>query len=392
MSVTVLIVDDEENNRINLEGLLKAKGYGTLTAATFGEARDHVQKGEGDIVLLDMQLPDGYGPNLLVEMATMSYRPPVIVITGYGDIDTAVEIMKSGAMDFMTKPVDFNRLEKSIKRASDLVAMKRELDHLRDSQNQNINFIVGHTPRMNEIVELAQKAAQKKANVLISGETGTGKDVLARYIHAVGTRTHGNLVGINCAAIQNTMLESELFGYEAGAFTGAQQKRKPGLMEMADNGILFLNEISSMPLDIQAKLLTAIETQSFTRLGGTQPVNVDVQVISASNRNLAAMIEEHLFREDLFYRLKVIEIDLPPLRERLEDIPDLVGFFVKDFNMHMAMNVQEVDPRALEALQNHPWRGNIRELSNTIERAMIFCDGQKINLSDLPLEITRTPN
>jgi len=202
-----------------------------------------------------------------------------------------------------------------------------------------------------------RKQLRKKANVLISGETGTGKDVLARYIHAVGTRTHGNLVGINCAAIQNTMLESELFGYEAGAFTGAQQKRKPGLMEMADNGILFLNEISSMPLDIQAKLLTAIETQSFTRLGGTQPVNVDVQVISASNRNLAAMIEEHLFREDLFYRLKVIEIDLPPLRERLEDIPDLVGFFVKDFNMHMAMNVQEVDPRALEALQNHPWRG-----------------------------------
>ena len=389
MSITVLIVDDEENTRIDLEALVKAKGYGTLTAATYAEARNYVQKGDGDVVLLDMQLPDGYGPNLLIEMATMPYHPPVIMITGFGDIETAVEIMKSGAMDFLTKPVDFPRLEKSIKRASDLVTMKRELDHLRNEQNQNINFVVGNTTRMKEVVELATKAAQRKANVLISGETGTGKDVLAKYIHSVGTRSLKPFMGINCAAIQNTMLETELFGYEANAFTGAAQKRKLGLMEVADDGILFLNEISSMPLDIQAKLLTAIESQSFLRVGGTLPVNVDVQVISASNRDLAAMIEDHLFREDLYYRLKVIEISLPPLRERVEDIPDLVGYFIRDFNMHMGMNVEEIDPRALDALQKHPWRGNIRELSNTIERAMIFCDGLQINLSDLPLEVSK---
>ena len=392
MSITVLIVDDEENTRKNLEGLLKAKGYGTLMAGTFAEAREHVQKGDSDVILLDMQLPDGYGPNLLVEMSTMPSHPPVIVITGFGDIETAVEIMKSGAMDFLTKPVDFGRLEKSIKRASDLVAMRRELDHLKSTQNQNINFVVGNTQKMKEVIELATKAAQRKANVLITGETGTGKDVLAKYIHGVGTRNQGMFVGINCAAIQNTMLESELFGYEAGAFTGAQQKRKLGLMEVADNGILFLNEISSMPLDIQAKLLTAIESQSFMRVGGTVPVKVDTQVISASNRDLPAMIEEHLFREDLYYRLKVIEINLPPLRERLEDIPELVGFFIRNFNAHMGMNVQEIDPKALEALQAHTWRGNIRELSNAVERAIIFCDGLRINLSDLPVEISKPAN
>lgn len=391
MSITVLIVEDEENARKNLAGLLKAKGYGTLEAGTFAEAREHVFKGDCDVVLLDMQLPDGYGPNLLIEMAPMPSKPPVIIITGFGSIETAVEAMKSGAVDFMPKPVDFARLEKSIKRASDMVAMRRELDHLRSEQYKNANFVVGDTAKMKEAVDLATRAAQRKVNVLITGETGTGKDVLAKYIHAVGTRAQGPFMAINCAAIQTTMLESELFGYEAGAFTGAQQKRKPGLIEVADNGILFLNEISSMPLDLQAKLLTAIESQSFIHLGGTVPVKVDVQVISASNRDLPSMIEEHQFREDLYYRLKVIEINLPPLRERAEDIPDLVGFFIRDFNMRMGMNVQEIDPRALSALQNHPWRGNIRELSNTLERAMIFCDGQKITLSDLPLEVSQ-PN
>lgn len=392
MSITILIVDDEENTRLNLEALLKDDGYGTILAATYAEAKEHVQKGDCDLVLLDMQLTDGYGPNLIIEMATMPYHPPVIMITGYGDIETAVEIMKSGAMDFITKPVDFPRLQKAIKRASDYVSMKRELDHLRDAQNQNVDFVVGKSPKMLEIVELAQKAAQKKANVLITGETGTGKDVLARYIHKVGNRSTKSMVSINCAAIQSTMLEIELFGYEANSFTGAAQKRKVGLMEVADESVLFLNEISSMPLETQAKLLTAIESQSFYRVAGTQPVNVDVQVISASNHNLPAMIEVHEFREDLYYRLKVVEIELPPLRERVEDIPDLVGFFIHHFNMHMAVNVQGIDPAALEALQNHTWRGNIRELSNTIERAMIFCNGEKITLADLPLEITRLKN
>lgn len=389
MNVTVMIVDDEENTRVNLEALLKDEGYQTITAATYAEASEHVKNGDADIVLLDMQLPDGYGPNLLVEMANMSYQPPVIMITGYGDIETAVEIMKSGAMDFLTKPLDFERLSQSLKRASDLVSMKRELEQLRNETASSADFIVGNSQRMKDVVDLASKAAQRKANVLISGETGTGKDVLARYIHKVGNRCHNKFVSINCAAIQPTMLEIELFGYEPNSFTGAAQKRKIGLMETADNGILFLNEISSMPLELQAKLLTAIESQSFYRVAGTEPVKVDVQVISASNQDLHKMMAENRFREDLYYRLKVVEIELPPLRDRKEDIPELVGYFIRHFNMHIPMNVRAIEPLALVALQNHNWRGNIRELSNTIERSMIFCDGETIKLTDLPLEIAR---
>jgi DNA-binding NtrC family response regulator len=384
-----MIVDDEENTRVNLEALVKDEGYKTITAATYAEALAQVKEGNADIVLLDMQLPDGYGPNLLVEIASLPYQPPVIMITGYGDIETAVEIMKSGAMDFLTKPLDFQRLIQSLKRASDLVLMKQELEQLRSESASSADFIVGNSQQMKDVVELASRAAQRKANVLISGETGTGKDVLAKHIHKVGNRSHNKFVSINCAAIQPTMLEIELFGYEPNSFTGAAQKRKIGLMETADNGILFLNEISSMPLELQAKLLTAIESQSFYRVAGTEPVKVDVQVISASNQDLHQMMAENKFREDLYYRLKVVEIELPPLRERKEDIPELVGYFIRHFNMHIPMNVRAIEPLALEALQNHTWRGNIRELSNSIERAMIFCDGETIKLTDLPLEIAR---
>lgn len=386
MSITILLVDDEENTRINLGGLLTTKGYSVITAASLEEARAHIQKGEGDVVLLDLQLKDGYGPNLLIEMANMQSRPPVIMITGYGDIESAVDAMKNGAMDFLTKPVEFTQLEKSIKRAADLVAMKRELEHLRNAQMQNAEFVIGSSQVVKDAVDLAGKAALKKANILIIGETGTGKDVLAQYIYSVGQRKSKSYVAINCAAIQNTMLESELFGHEAGAFTTAI-KRKQGLMELADGGVLFLDEISSMSLDLQAKLLRSIENRTFKRVGGEQDVVVDLQVVSATNRDLPAMIKEGKFREDLYYRLRVVEIALPPLRERLEDIPDLAGFFVRKYNMKNGVNVREVTPKAMEALQNYNWPGNIRELSNAIERAMIFCDGMQIDLGDLPGDI-----
>jgi len=386
MSYTILVVDDEENTRINLEGLLTGIGYSVVTAGSLAEARTHIQKGEGDVVLLDLQLPDGYGPNLLVEMAGMPSRPPVIMITGVGDVHSAVDAMKNGAIDFLEKPIDFQELTKSIKKAVDLVSMKRELDVLRVAQNQEKEFVVGSTQKMKDIVDLAAKAAAKKTHVLITGETGTGKDVLANYIHRVGARSDKMLVAINCAAIQSTMLESELFGYEAGAFTGAQ-KRKPGLLEVADEGVLFLDEISSMPLDIQPKILRAIDAQTFKRVGGTTDVKVDVQIIAASNRDLVKMIQENQFREDLYYRLHVVEINMPPLRERLEDIPELVGFFIQKKNLQMGLNVREITPNALEILKNYSWPGNIRELSNTIERAMLFCDGLKIEMGDLPSDL-----
>jgi two-component system response regulator AtoC len=385
MTATILIVDDEENALRNISAFLEQKGYEIITATTLNQARTSLQRGEPDIVLLDVQLPDGYGPDLLEETLHYPIRPPIILITAYGEIEMAVEAMKNGAHDFIQKPVEFLNLEKSIQRANEVVKMRKELNHLRKSQRAEIQFVVGESPKMRSLIQATQRASQTSVSVLITGETGTGKEVLARAIHQGGPRAQKSFVAINCAAIQSTMLESELFGYEAGAFTGAQ-KRKHGLMEVADEGVLFLDEISSMPLDMQAKLLRALEERAFRRVGGTSLVKIDVQILAASNRNLNKLIEEEKFREDLYYRLKVVDLDLPPLRERKEDIPELVGLFISQNNPRMGLNIQDVTPRAIEALSNHNWPGNIRELRNVIERAMLFCDEATIDLSHLPPE------
>jgi DNA-binding NtrC family response regulator len=388
MGITVLIVDDEENARLNIGEYLNSKGFETIGAATLTEARANVQRGIADVILLDVNLPDGYGPNLLYETASLPVRPPIILITAYGDIEMAVDAMKNGAHDFLTKPVEFERLDKSLQRACELVNMRRELAHLRQSQ-QKTEFIVGKTSAMQLVVSQAERAASASVSVLITGETGTGKEVLANFIHRTGSRAGKPFIAINCAAIQNTMLESELFGYEAGAFTGAD-KRKHGLMEVADGGMLFLDEISSMPMDIQAKLLRAIEERAFRRVGGTNLIKVDVQILAASNRDLKHMIKETQFREDLYYRLKVVDLHLPPLRERKQDIPDLVGFFIRHNNARLGMNITDITPKALEMLVGYPWPGNIRELANAIERAMLFCDNEAIDISQLPRDVVRT--
>jgi len=393
MSATVLIIDDEENARQNITTFLNARGYEVTGAATLKEARTFIQQDRADIILLDVQLPDGYGPSLLDEISHLQARPPVILITAYGDIEMAVDAMKAGAMDFLQKPIQLTQLEKSIQRAQEVVAMRRELAHLRAAQHGEVDFIVGKSQAMKLLMDQAQRAASAKVSILITGETGTGKEVLARYIHALGTRNSRPgpsrpFIAINCAAIQSTVLESELFGYEAGAFTGAE-KRKHGLLEIADGGLLFLDEISSMPLDMQAKLLRVLEERAFRRVGGTNLIHVDVQVLAASNRDLPAMMAKGEFREDLFYRLKVIDLHIPPLRERKEDIPDLVGLFICQNNQRMGMNISDVTPRALEVLVRHSWPGNIRELRNTIERAMLFCDENMIDLSHLPIEMVK---
>ncbi len=385
MTATILIVDDEENALRNISAFLSPKGYEIITATKLAEARAVLQRGEPDIVLLDVQLPDGYGPDLLEETLHLPNRPPIILITAYGEIEMAVEAMKNGAHDFLQKPIEFTRLEQSINRASEIVAMRMELNHLRQSQQADFNFVVGKSPQMRNLVQAMQRASIISASVLITGETGTGKEVLARAIHLGGPRANKPFVAINCAAIQSTMLESELFGYEAGAFTGAQ-KRKHGLMEVADEGVLFLDEISSMPLDMQAKLLRALEERAFRRVGGTTLVKTDIQILAASNRNLQQLMEEGKFREDLYYRLKVVDLHLPPLRERKEDIPELVGLFVRENNPRMGLNIRDITPKALEALTDHDWPGNIRELRNVIERAMLFCDEAVIDLPHLPPE------
>ncbi len=386
MAATILIVDDEVNSRLNIGAFLTTRGYEVLEAATLADAREQIRSGSADIVLLDVELPDGYGPTLLGETAHLPTRPPIIIITAFGHIDMAVEAMKNGAHDFLQKPVQLASLEKSIQRAQEIVAMRRELAHLRESQRKEYSSMVCNNPAMQLVLHQAQRAAAASVSVLITGETGTGKEILANAIHQMGPRANKPFIPINCAAIQSTVLESELLGYEAGAFTSAE-KRKLGLMEVADQGILFLDEISSMPVDMQAKLLRAIEEQKFRRVGGTVEVHVDVQIIAASNRDLIAAMEKGEFRHDLYYRLKVVDLHLPPLKERKGDIPELVGLFIRQNNQRLGVNIQDVTPRAMEALINHPWPGNIRELRNVIERAMLFCDEISIDLSNLPLEV-----
>jgi len=388
MSATVLVVDDEENARLILTQFLTSKGYDVLGAATLAEAHACLQRGEADVVLLDVQLPDGYGPSLLEESARLEAHPPIILVTAYGDIDMAVDAMKNGAHDFLQKPIQLTRLEESLTRALEVVTMRRELAHLRNAQRRGQDFVTGSSATMKTLLDQAGRAARASVSVLITGETGTGKEVLAHFIHDGGPRAEKPFIAVNCAAIQPTMLESELFGYEAGAFTGAD-KRKPGLLEVADGGILFLDEIASMPLDIQAKLLRVLEERAFRRVGGTHMIKVDVQVLAASNRPLAHLIAEGLFREDLYYRLKVVDVHIPPLRERKTDILELAGFFVRQNNARMGFNIQDITPRAVEMLRAYNWPGNVRELRNAMERAMLFCDDPAIDVPHLPADIQK---
>jgi len=390
VSYTVLIIDDEANARKNIAEYLKSNEYDVLEAGSLKEGRAFLTKGDGDIIILDVQLPDGFGPDLLKEIVSLPHRPPVILITAFAEVEMAVDAMKSGAHDFLVKPiVDLKNLDSSLMRAREVIQMRRELLHLRQSQIQNYDFVLGESKEFSLVIEQAVKAANASISVLITGETGTGKDVLAKFIHQSGSRSGKPFIAINCAAIQPTVLESELFGFEQGAFTDAKQ-RKHGLMEVADEGVLFLDEISSMPTDVQAKLLRAIEEKAFRRVGGTTMIKVDVQVIAASNRDLPNMIEKGDFREDLYYRLKVVDLHLPPLRERKTDIPELIGFFIRKYNLLMGKNVLDVTPDAMKLLINYKWKGNIRELSNVIQRAILFCDGEKISIADLPLEIAQS--
>jgi DNA-binding NtrC family response regulator len=387
MSATILVVDDVDTAREAIADSLRKDGKEVLEAGTLKEARGFLELNKADICVLDILLPDGNGLSLLDEVVQMATQPKFIVITAHGQIDYAVEAMKKGALDFITKPIDMKTLKKSISRAEDLVAMRRELDHLRHSQASTMKFVVGNHPRMEALINLAQRASEASVSVLITGESGTGKEVMANFIHQVGPRSQKPFIAINCATIANMLIESELFGHEANAFTGASNKRKNGLMEVADSGILFLDEISSMPLDMQAKLLRAIEEHAFRRVGGTTLIRVDVQIIAASNQNLKEMIKKGKFREDLYYRLKVVDLDIPPLRKRQDDIPELVGLLLRQSNMSMGTNIRDVTPRAMEAMMQYEWPGNIRELRNALERAIIFCDDPVIDIQHLPSEI-----
>ena len=386
MSFSILIVDDEDSARVNIGHLLQRRGFEVIGAANLKSAREIIKRGAADIILLDVHLPDGFGTDIIPEAQRAINRPPVIVMTGFGDIDTAVRSMKAGAIDFLQKPIKMEQLESPIARATELVTLRRELEHLRQSQHTGFDYIEGKNPEMKDVFRQVRRAAEHCVSVLITGETGTGKEVIARAIHKQGPRANKPFVPINCAAIQPTVLETELFGYEQGAFTSAD-RRKLGLLETADGGVLFLDEISSMSLDVQAKLLRAIDDQTFYHVGGLKLIKVDIQFIAASNRRLKSMIAEGTFREDLYYRLKVIDLDLPPLRERKEDIPELVGFFMRKVNARRGLNIRDISPQAMTALTDYNFPGNLRELNLYIERAMIYCDEPVLQLYHFSEEI-----
>ena len=389
MDFTVLVVDDEENFREGIKQYLSRDvNYEILDAASLSEAREILNRQPVDIIMLDVQVGKEYGPDLLYDINRIRPTPKTILITAYGEVEMAVDAMKNGAFDFLSKPVNFPLLEATLKRAEDVIRLQKEIESLMGAYKKDFSFVVGQNEKMKRIFKDAQLAAKAQVSILIGGETGTGKEILAKFIHQNGPRANKLLVPINCAAIQPTILESELFGYEAGAFTNAE-KRKPGLFEVADGGILFLDEISSMSMDMQSKLLRAIEEKKVRHVGGTKEIPVDVQIVAASNRNIPEMIEKGDFREDLYYRLRIVDIEIPPLRERKEDLPELIGFFVKSISAERGVNITKVSEPVLRAFQNYSWPGNIRELKNAIERASIFCEGDTINLCDIPADIAK---
>ncbi len=389
MSLMILIIDDEPHLPHQIARYLKKHGYEVETVADGEAGLREIQKCSVDLVLLDLRLPGMSGLEVLKRIRTQEQELPVIMLTAYGDVQSAVAAMKLGASDYLLKGFDLEELLLVVQRALETSAMYRELRRLRRerSDNYHFNYIVGHSERMRQVFEMVARVARSDtASVLITGESGTGKEVVAHAIHEQSPRASGPFHPLNCAAIAHNLLESELFGYEPYAFTDAK-KQKRGLLELADGGTLFLDEIGEMPLDMQAKLLRVLETRSFFRLGGNKEVRINVRVLAATNRDLHRAMEEGTFRRDLFYRLAVMQITLPPLRERPGDIPLFASRFIEDFNRSLGRNVRRISPEAQRLLLAYSWPGNVRELKNVIERAMILSTQDEIQPAHLPQEI-----
>jgi DNA-binding NtrC family response regulator len=389
MSLTILIIDDEPHLPHQLARFLKKHGYEVYTAPDGEMGLLELQKNSVDLVLLDVRLPHMSGLDVLGEIRKSDQALPVIMLTAYGDVHTAVAAMKMGALDYLIKGFDLEELLLQVQRGLETSALHRELRQLRRerSDNYHFSFIVGHSARMRDVFDMVARVAQSDtASVLITGESGTGKEVVARAIHDQSLRSSGPFHPLNCAAIASNLLESELFGYEQYAFTDAK-KQKRGLLELADGGTLFLDEIGEMPLEMQAKLLRVLETRAFYRLGGNKEVKINVRLLAATNRNLEEAMKEGVFRADLFYRLAVMRIELPPLRERPDDILLFASRFIDDFNRSLGRNVRQIAPDAQRLLLAYYWPGNVRELKNVIERAMILSSNDELLPAHLPGEI-----
>jgi two-component system response regulator AtoC len=380
---TILVVDDEENIRKILGVMLKAEGYQVIEVDRISKAKEHLKAGGVQVLLTDLKLEREDGLTLLKWIREENYPTPVIILTAHGSIDSAVDAMKQGAFDYISKPFERSELIRTIYKAV-LTYQFQSVHSLKTMHN--MSFPVANNEKMQKIVSLITKVAATDSTVLITGESGTGKELIAQALHDQSVRAKGPLIKINCAAIPGTLMESELFGYERGAFTGAVNA-KPGRFELADGGTLFLDEIGEMSVEMQVKFLRVLQDRSFERVGGLRNIKVDVRLITATNRDLELDVKEGRFRGDLYYRLNVVPIALPPLRDRPDDIPQLASYFMKKFSERLKKPFPLINPECLELLTQFPWPGNIRQLENVIERLIVMNEGSAITPEQLPEEI-----
>ncbi len=386
----ILIIEDEKPSAEALKEFLLERGDQVEVAENGARGLERFRQGGFDVVLLDWKLPDMDGEDVFKQIREINPLSLVIFITAYAMVDKAVKVLKEGAFYYMTKPIELDQLDHLLKEAEEKLNLRREVEVLRETLGDKYTFenFVARSRRMQEVLSLAVRAARSTASILITGESGTGKEKLARIIHGASPRANGPFIAVNLAAIPETLIESELFGAEKGAYTGADRAR-PGKFELASGGTLFLDEISEIPPAVQVKLLRVLQEREVQRLGSSRSKKVDVRIISATNRNLQELVERGEFRSDLYYRLNVIEIKLPPLRKRREEIPALVEVFIKKYSAYNGKEIKGITREALEALMKYRFPGNIRELENIIERAVVLSRGEYIGLEDLPPHILR---
>ena len=385
MKFKILIIDDEKNIREGLATALEMDGYNTAVAENGEKGLECVNKGDIDLVITDLRMPGISGEEVLQKITSEIPGLPVIVLTGHGSIDSAVSAMHSGAYDFLTKPLNLEHLSLVVKRALKNRELQIQNKQLQEeiSKSKPFESIIGKSAEMQKIYQMIQKVAGSKASVLITGESGVGKELVAHAIHNLSPRKNNPLVIVNCSALSESLLESELFGHEKGAFTGAAA-RKRGRFELANGGTIFLDEIGEINQSIQVKILRVLQDKRFERVGGEETLEVDVRVIAATNRDLEEEIKKGNFREDLFYRLNVVHIHVPPLRDRKDDIPLLINEFMQEFAKENGKDIKNIDNHARAALYKYSWPGNIRQLKNCMESAVVMCSSDTITLNDLP--------